>query len=437
MAGTFGRSYLLTLGTYVSVLVFGVGTSVLAARLLGPEAFGQYSLALLFAYLVITFSNCGLTPATVYHVSRHAHDRRQIVRNTVVFSLAIGVGAVAGALVFVAVWGDRFLPNVPWGFVVAVVAAVPVLHLVNNLKAVLHGLQRFRQMHGATVAEAGLKLLFIAAAILLLGGGAFGAVVANLLASTVVAGALLFGFRRVLRRGRWTVDGPYLRDSFSYGSKAFVANAIQFLNYRVDMLLLNLWFGPVSVGIYSISVLFAERLTMISTSASTVLFPRIAAAARPEEVTALVCRFAAWTTFFAALLFYVVSESVIMLLYSASYAAAVTPLQILLPAMVALSASDVIAHDFAGRGKPIVNTVLAGVTLATNVVLCVLLIPRQGAVGAALSTTISYFVQMICYLLWYWRTAGKSPLEMLVPRPSDLRAAISRYGARGAAAVRL
>jgi Na+-driven multidrug efflux pump len=89
--------------------------------------------------------------------------------------------------------------------------------------------------------------------------------------------------------------------------------------------------------------------------------------------------------------------------------------------MVALSVTDVVAHDFAGRGQPLTNTWLAAVTLVANVALCLVLVPRQGAPGAALATTLSYVMQAMVALWWHWRVSGNTPVDMLLPRRSDLR----------------
>jgi O-antigen/teichoic acid export membrane protein len=420
-AASFARGFLYTLATNALVLLFGVLASVVAARLLGPAAFGTYSLALLFAYMVGTFTNLGLAPATVFHVSRARHPLGEIVVNTITLSLLVGTGAVVVGGLVAWMWGGRILPGVPLGLAALALATVPVTQLLQNLRGVLHGMQRFGWLSLATAAEAVLKAVLVGGALLLLGTGIGGAVAANVVASALVAVALAVALRRVAAGHPWRPSRAYLRDSMTYGGKAYLGNAVQFLNYRIATLLLNLWHGPVLVGYYAVSILFAERLNMISGAASTVLFPRVASSERPGEATAAVCRVVFWTTLAAALAFFAISRLLVLVLYSARYADAILPLQLLLPGMVALSVTDVVAHDFAGRGQPLTNTWLAAVTLVANVALCLVLVPRQGAPGAALATTLSYVMQAMVALWWHWRVSGNTPVDMLLPRRSDLR----------------
>jgi O-antigen/teichoic acid export membrane protein len=417
----FARGVALTFGTNLAVLALGVATSVVTARLLGPDRFGSYAVAQLFAFIVITFSNCGLAPATIYHVSRGTHALREVIVNGVLISLAAGAAAMAVGAAFAWLFGARLMPGLtPPVFLVALLL-VPVTHLGTTLRAVLHGQQRFGALSLATAADVAARFVAMVVAVGVLHGGVRGAVAANVAGALVVALGTLAYLRPGLAGARWRFDPGYLRASLRYGSKAFLANSMQFLNYRVDMLILNGWHGPVAVGFYSIAVLFAERLGMISGAASTVLFPRVASSADGHtDATPTVARVVFWSTVACALGFLLISRPLVRILYSPAYLPAVAPLQILLIGMVALSVTDVVAHDFSGRGRPEVNTTISAMTLVLNVVACLLLVPRYGLLGAAWATAVVYTAQAIVFVGYYVRVSGKSPLDVLILRRDDL-----------------
>ena len=69
----------------------------------------------------------------------------------------------------------------------------------------------------------------------------------------------------------------YLRPALGYGVKAHLGNLVAFLNYRMDIFLVNLFVGPGGAGLYSIAVRLVEQLWMISRAVSTVLLPRLSA----------------------------------------------------------------------------------------------------------------------------------------------------------------
>ena len=57
---------------------------------------------------------------------------------------------------------------------------------------------------------------------------------------------------------------------------SFLLILLTFLNYKIDIFLTNFFLGPVSVGVYIIAVGISEILWILSHSASTVIFPRLA-----------------------------------------------------------------------------------------------------------------------------------------------------------------
>jgi O-antigen/teichoic acid export membrane protein len=298
---------------------------------------------------------------------------------------------------------------------------VPVTHVGTTLRAVLHGQQRFGALSVATAADMAARLVAMVVAVGVMGGGVRAAVGANVVGALVVAAGTLVYLRPDLAGARWRFDPGYLRASLRYGSKAYLANGMQFLNYRVDMLILNGWHGPLAVGFYSIAVLFAERLGMISGAASTVLFPRVAASDDGHtEATPTVSRVVFWSTVACALGFLLISRPLVRILYSPEYLPSVAPLQVLLIGMVALSVTDVVAHDFSGRGRPEVNTAISAMTLVLNVVVCLLLVPRYGLLGAAWATSLVYVAQAIVFIGYYVHVSGKSPLDVLVLRRDDV-----------------
>jgi O-antigen/teichoic acid export membrane protein len=139
-----------------------------------------------------------------------------------------------------------------------------------------------------------------------------------------------------------------MKRAATYGIQAHISNILGFLNYRVDMFLVNWFLGPAAVGLYSVGVGIVEKLWMVSYSASTVLFPRVAAETeeqRRKEFTPLVARAVLWTTGLGALALVLLSRWIVLLLYSEAFLPAVGALQALLVGIVALSAGRVLAND--------------------------------------------------------------------------------------------
>ena len=64
----------------------------------------------------------------------------------------------------------------------------------------------------------------------------------------------------------------------------------------------------------------------------------------------------------------------------------------MIPGVVIFSLGKVLANDFTGRGFPEINTYIALLVALTNFSLNIWLIPIYGIKGAALATSVSYFL---------------------------------------------
>ncbi|MBI4085650.1 MAG: glycosyltransferase, partial [Candidatus Liptonbacteria bacterium] len=213
-----------------------------------------------------------------------------------------------------------------------------------------------------------------------------------------------------------------LKDMSRYGMQTYASGLLGFLYYRVDILLVNAFLTTAAVGYYSLATSIAEKLLMISTSAVTVFFPRMSAEKDEKtikEFTPLVARHVFFLACLAALALLLLGRLLILFLYSASFLPALYPLYVLLPGIVAMSMNSILAHDYAGRGMPIINAYLAGYALLANVALNLFFIPRWGMTGAALASSLSYISVLAMSLLVYRRISGNSISSVLFFRASD------------------
>lgn len=68
-----------------------------------------------------------------------------------------------------------------------------------------------------------------------------------------------------------------------------------------------------------------------------------------------------------------------------------------------------------------INTVAAGISLAVNIPLNVLFIPRMGIAGAALASTVSYTLTAVVALAAFLKISGNTLWDTIVIKPRDLK----------------
>ncbi len=338
-------------------------------------------------------------------------------------SAVIGTVATLVGLGLVVLSQGQIFPSVAPSYLALALLLVPVnLFSQQYVNHILLGARRIKEFSAASVLQ---KLLFLPLVFLttvVLGLGVFGALWATILSSTVLCVFLFPWVMRIAGGIRYRLNYAYLRDAFRYGIKAHLGNIIGFLNYRVEVFLLGIFLPVAAVGFYAVAVGLAEKLWFLSESASTVLFPTVSAEKdeyQRKTFTPLVSRNILFITALGAAALFLVSEWVIVLLYSEEYLLSVRLFRILLPGIVLLSASRILANDIAGRGLPLLNTYVGAIGVVLQVALNLVWIPRYGASGAAWATTVSYGITLAVRLWMYMRLSGNSWATVIVPQPSD------------------
>jgi O-antigen/teichoic acid export membrane protein len=421
---SFGRNSL-------SVFVANVGTAgvliaitVATARFLGTDGRGVYAVGVLLPALVFVLGSMGLPAATTYLAARNEYTDGAVMRVAIVESGVVGLlAAFVGAVVFFTV-GHRVLGSLSLrdGFIS--IAAVPFLFVSATVQAFLLGKHRYAAYNIALFGQAAIILASVVAALTVFGGDATVAIAAT--TTGVAVGAVCLAVWCV-RRLSGRLDRPpraYLREMLRFGIQSHLSNVLTFLGYRFDVFLLAAYTTASTVGIYSAAVAIGERPWIFSAAASTVLFSRLSAERHEErrrELTPVVARSVFWLTALAAGVLVLISRPLVLLFYSDSFEPAITPLRAILIGIVFFSAGRILANDIAARGRPLLNSYLAGAAAAANIGLNVLLIPRYGATGAALASTISYTLLFAATAAWYCRLSGNGPVSILVPSVRDVR----------------
>lgn len=402
--GRFTRQVAVTFFSQVLTLGFALATSAIVARWLGQEGKGIVTLALLVPGLFVLFLEGGMAAANIYLAGSRRFGVADLTQNALAYLLLVmPFGGGIFALLMVTGWLGKLVPDVPLWLLLISILEFPFRLLIATFCGVLRGLQRITLVNVVTLVDGLVTLLFTVLLVIVVPMGPAGALLASLgavLINTLWVSSLVRRFGgRLLPRWKRAVLG----ETLSYGLRGYAGNILAFFNYRLDMLLVNGYRGPADVGIYSVSVRFAELLWYLPNAASFVLFPRVAAS-RPEEATAFtrrVLRATLMLTSIGALVFALLGRPLILWIYSPTFADAYLPLLLLLPGVVLLGGARVLLDAIAGRGQPHYSSLCFGLGFLLTVVLDLLLIPRYGVPGASVASTLAYGTMFLASLFFY------------------------------------
>jgi O-antigen/teichoic acid export membrane protein len=199
-----------------------------------------------------------------------------------------------------------------------------------------------------------------------------------------------------------------------FGARGQLGDLLWLVNLRLDFLILGVLSGPAVLGLYAVASKCAELMRLPATAVNYVLYPRFARSER--SVADAQARHLLWRacglTVAAAPLMAVVAVVGLPLLYGRAFQGAVLPACLLLIGLAFEGATAVASGYLRGIGRPGTNSVGMAAGVAVTVLLDILLIPRHGAVGAALASSAAYLVTTFVLVVLAYRA----------PRPLTVRA---------------
>ncbi len=432
----FVRDSLLTFLSYGVTFALGVASSILIARMLGPEGKGIFTLVFLLPALCTSLGSLGLGAANVYLLRRGEAGLGTLMANSAIFALTT---SLATMMVFAAGWrwfAPTILPGVTPGLAVLGLLSLPLALLADYFLSLLVGSQRLVRYNAVSLASNGLSLAAPAFALVALHAGVEGAVAAKVLASalTVILLARVLLATREMGADAIRPDRAVLRRALSYGWREHLGNIAMFLSYRVDIFFVAAFAGARAVGIYSVAVMMAEVFFHLPNAVSIVLFPRLAGRGRTEGArdAARTARVVGTIVGLGILVSIPLAAPAVHLAFSSAFLPAVPAFFLLLPGVLALSLSKVLSRYFTGTlGQPLLNARAQMIALAINLPLNVLLIPRYGIAGAAAASSVAYVAHAAVTLVLFRRYSGIPLQEALFLRGEDVAWLADRARAAG------
>jgi len=400
---------------------------ILLARVLGPEGNGQYTVAVSLSMLVVNLLSFGVPAANVFFIGKGSVSARTVfMANLKIWGVLILIGALVST-VLVGGFSTNLFKGIPPRLLWLSLAFFPLTLMYTLLASILQGRQDFTRYNATLILPAVVSLAAAVVFVYLMGLGVTGGLLSWGLGQCAGLVSALVSVRPHIRDeiGREVKNVSYIRPCLNYGWKAHASNVISFLNYRLDLFLVNLFVGPTGSGIYSVAIQITERLWLLSQAVSTVLLPRLSELHTDEtarmQLTPLVARWVTYIGFFCAVLLAIFVRPLVHLLFGPSYEKVAVALFFLLPGVVTFSCARVLANDIAARGRPEINIWTAGIALTVSLVCNILLIPRYGINGASLAVTIAFSLSTIVTMSFYSHLSGNNWLRPIMIEDIDRR----------------
>lgn len=410
-----------TFVTQVVLMAISMATGIIVARVLGPEIKGQAALLGNLTQILFMCGSLGLGSAFSFFIAKKKYPPRQIMTLALLSALAFGVLANG---IFYLSWPlhAAMWRGIPKNLVVfSTILSILFIYSTYLVRIVVgHG--KIYSMNSANAASTVTNFTAVLFLLLFLHQGLSGVVTALWLGTLAQIGVLTWVLRKDLKpMACWNL--PFIRATFTYGIKAHALLIINFLNYRLDIFLLQYLTGDTAaVGYYSLAVGMAELMWLVPNSAVAPLFSGVARSDAEDRslITLRTCR---WSLIFLVVLALggiVLGRPFIRLLYGAPYLPSYGPFICLLPGICLFPLFKLLIIDLAARGFPGYGTMASATALVVNIGANIVFIPHLGGKGAAMATSLSYTLMSVMSLSFFMRVTRHSLRDIFIVDSTEL-----------------
>ncbi|MDQ3878913.1 MAG: flippase [Actinomycetota bacterium] len=400
-------------GGKIASLVF----VVFVARSLGATQYGYFSFALSYAGIFLLFGAWGIRAALLRDLARDRDRISELFASGLVLRTAFGAAGMIAALAL-----SPLFVNVKDAFLTVLIVGTAVFfdELSTFLEIVFNAFERMK--FGALALLINRFVSTVLAVLVLLFARSLVWVSVTYMAGSLLA--LSFAWYTLkrffppvhLRDARRATVVTLLKEGAPLGVATFLNSTL----FRVDSVMLQALRGATEVGIYGAAYRFLESFLFVSWAIATPAFPQISRAGKGERsLKTYVMAMTLILSFYlpVAVIGPFAARWAVVELFSARYAAASRAVFWLTTAaaLYAIAYTSRLCAIALGDRKRVVA--IAAITLAINVALNAVFIPRFGFVAAAANTAIAEVIEATLLTLLFLRSvdASASGRSLVIP----------------------
>src|SRR5882672_10585058 len=434
------RNIKLVFSTNALMLSSGVVTSLLSAWALGPSGRGDLMVVLMWPAIFSMVAQVGLPQAYRFWIAKQPEYASALFSNAVIFTLVMGLITLAFAeLIIPHLIGERSPEVLRLTRIYLLV--IPVHLLTDLTRGMLEGARRFTWVGALRLILFGVQLVsYIVLWMLgqLTVASASYTMLVSLTASLIVS--LIAVWSEL--RPRWQPGFSELGTTLRYGIRDYPGILTEFVNWRLDLMMLVGMASSGAVGLYVVALRLADITTILAGSVGDALLPEVAASKKADEATRVVTRSLRLTLCAHLMILiplWIAAPYILRFAYGTGFVEVTNVLRLLMFASVVWSGGAIVISGLNGLGHPGLSAIARICAALVMVVTLRSWLPSRGIQGAALASIVGYGTMFLVALFWFLWRCQISLWECLRPRwddlppvftPAGLRAQLARLSTR-------
>ena len=406
-------SFFLFLGTTSSTIIMALG-SILIARLLGPENYGLYTIAMIAPSFLIALSDLGISPALT-RFSAHFHSKGKdqkvvgLIQAGIIFKFVLSLIISLVLLLLSESIATRVLRRPGLGLLIRFTSLYLVGQAIfTTLDSIFIGLDK-TENSGLLMNVQAVTKTVASPLLIILGMGALGAILGAglglLLAAAIGVTVLLLRLYPSLhgRNHEENVDFiQALRLMIPYGMPLYLSTLILSLLTQYQRFTLALFVSNMEIGNYAIAMNFSVLVTLLAYPIATSLFPAFSKLNikedqdKVEKMFKLSIKYTSLLVIPASLAVAILSKELVYTLYGSQYGLAPSYLALYILSFLCTGLGMfVVGNLFNGQGDTKTTLRINLVSLGLSVPLAFIMTFLYGVLGLVASLLASQFLSAI------------------------------------------
>ncbi len=393
--------------------VFGYLVRLVMARTLSVEDFGLFYAVFAFLGLFGIFKTLGFDKALIKFIPEFLHEKKyNELKSSILYAAIIQLVTSLITILIVYFLSNYLAKNYfhdEKAGIVLILMAVSFMFdsFTQVLKFSFQGFKKMSYFSGIDL----VRMVIILTVILIgawLNYDILGPVLAYIISPallTVIFGLLLIKVFPQFTKSKFIFEKSLFKKISKYGIFVLATSFAGFILWYTDTIMITYFLGLTSVALYNVALPTAKLFLYFPRAIGGIFLPLTSEFWTKKEHTLLIAgieslyKYSAIIIIPAVFIVFSFSDLIISVFFGSKYTGAGNALKILIIGMIFATINGISINIFSGIGKPEINSKIVYSAALFNFIANLVMIPVWGINGAALSTTLSYFIMMVMGLI--------------------------------------
>jgi len=217
----------------------------------------------------------------------------------------------------------------------------------------------------------------------------------------------------------FSIEIPFIKMLLKFGFVAMMTELLITFNYKLDLIMLKWYVDDVQLGLYSVGIALAEYIWIIPDAFKDVIYFKTSNSNAIKDILTSI-RVNLLVSIVAMLGMVFLGYPFIYIMYGTDFLGShiVTCVALLgVPAMIIYKLTN---YLYLANGKQLFYFLSLCVSVFSNMLFNLLLIPYMGKIGAALASSLAYNICGLCFLIKFLRDYSIPWVEIVKFSKNDL-----------------